>query len=81
MEHVVSEVAHLCHRKRPEYPSHPAGSFVKLRLMDQVRCVPASWDVLQEEGEDHFSTALKVGGEGRQRWINVRQVELGMGWP
>ena len=29
-----------------------------------------SWDALQEEGEDHFSSTPKVGGEGRERQIN-----------
>lgn len=29
-----------------------------------------SWDVMQEEGKDHFSSVLGVGGEARLRQIN-----------
>lgn len=60
----------LCQKKRPENPPYPASSFVKPQLMDQVSWVLVSWDVLQEEGEDRFSSASGVGGEGRQRQIN-----------
>lgn len=41
-----------------------------------------SWDVLQEEGVDHFSSALTREGRGRNAEADQwRQVELGMGWP
>ena len=67
-------------QKRPENPSHPASSLVKLQLMDQVCRVPASRDVLQEEGGIIFPQPR--GGRGREAEADQwRQVELGMGWP